>query len=64
MIVPAGNQGYREIPEGVRRGLNFVYADEYSDLIDQLLVRRPDPKRSENQVDPTRRLRRKRTKAE
>ena len=45
VIVPAGNQkDIEEIPEGVRRGLNFVYADEYSDLIDQLLVRRPDPK--------------------
>ena len=45
VIVPAGNQkDIEEIPEGVRRGLTFIYADEYSDLIDQLLVRRPDPK--------------------
>ena len=45
VVVPAGNQkDIEEIPEGGRRGLTFVYADEYSDLIDQLLVRRPDPK--------------------
>ena len=45
VVVPAGNRkDIEEIPEKVRRGLTFVYAEEYGDLIDRLLVSRPNAK--------------------
>ena len=45
VVVPADNRkDIEEIPEKVRRGLTFIYAEEYGDLIDKVLVARPDAK--------------------
>jgi ATP-dependent Lon protease len=44
VVVPVGNRkDIGEIPDRVRRGLTFIYADQYGDLVDQLLLARPSP---------------------